>query len=110
LVSRLLDEGLKVAAFPGVVYRGPAAARRAGLAAGPDVWEIVVGLRHAKGQGERKVAEAAKQMGLAVRAVRLAVDFAAAHPDEIEARIMANEAAAEEARRLSQARTKLLAS
>jgi len=110
LVSRLLDEGLKAAAFPGVVYRGPAAARRAGLATGPDVWEVIVGLRHAKGQGERKIAEAAKQMSLTVREVRLALDFAAAHPDEIEARIDANEAAAEQVRRLTQARTKLLAS
>lgn len=110
LVSRLLEEGLKTSSFPGVVYRGPGNARRAALAAGPDVWEVVAGVRHARGRGEQRVAEAAEQMGLPPRAIRLAIDFAAAHPAEVEERIAANEAAAEEVRKLAQARARLLAS
>ena len=110
LVERLLDEGLKTAAFPGVVYRGPTAARRAALADGPDIWEVVTGIRHAKGSGDRKLIESAKQMGLSERAVRLAVAFASAYPNEIQARIAANEAAAEEVRRRTEARARLLAS
>lgn len=109
-MERLLNEGLRTAAFPGVVYRGPAPTRRAALASGPDIWEVIAGVRHAEGTGDRKIVEAAKQMGLPERAVRLAVAFASAHPDEVEAWIAANEAAAEEVRKRTEARARLLAS
>ncbi|HEX9890200.1 MAG TPA: hypothetical protein VGA69_12020 [Nitriliruptorales bacterium] len=110
LVSRLLDEGLKVAAHPGVVYRDGPTGRRAALATGPDVWEIVNGVRYADGDGDAKVADAAIQMGLPQRLVRLAVNFAAAHPDEIEERINVNEQAAARAKELAEQRKRLLAS
>lgn len=110
LVSRLLREGLATAAHPGIVYRGGPSGRRAGLAAGPDVSEVVTALRHAPGRGASKVAEAAEQLGIPESLVRLAVDFAAAHADEIDARIAANDAAAEQARRLAEQRGRLLAS
>lgn len=110
LVSRLLSEGLETAAHPGIVYRGGPSGRRAGLAAGPDVSEVVAALRHAPGRGSRKVAAAAEQLGIPEHLVRLAVDFAAAHADEIDARIAANDVAAEQARRLAEQRDRLLAS
>lgn len=110
LVSRLLDEGLKVAAHPGIIYRDGPTGRRAALATGPDVWEIVNGVRHAAGSGDAKVAEAATQMGLPERLIRLAVNFAAAHPDEIEERIERNEQAAVRAQELAEQRKRLLAS
>lgn len=110
LVSRLLDEGLKVAAHPGIIYRDGPAGRRAALATGPDVWEVVNGLRHAKGRGDARIADAATQMDLPERLVRLAANFAAAHPAEIEERIALNEAAAERARELAEQRERLLAS
>ncbi|MGH8906969.1 MAG: hypothetical protein ACRD0K_10735 [Egibacteraceae bacterium] len=50
LVSRLLDEGMKTSAYPGITYRGGPSGRRAGLACGPDVWEVIVAVRHAEGQ------------------------------------------------------------
>src|SRR5918996_2624536 len=84
LVARLLDEGLKTSAYPGIVYRGGPAGRRAALAGGPDVWEVIVAVRHAPGSGDGKVSDAAEQMGLPERMVRLAVSFAAAHSDEID--------------------------
>ena len=74
------------------------------------MWEIVLAVRHAPGQGEDKIAGAAEQMGLARHVVRLAVGFAAEYPEEIEARIAANEAAAERARKLAAERDRLLAS
>jgi hypothetical protein len=110
LVSRLIEEGLKTAAHPGIVYRHGATGRRAGLMNGPDVWEVVLALRSASGTGEKKVANAAAQLDLPVRSVRLAIDFAAEYPDEIERRIELNEAAAERVRRLTEARNRLLAS
>lgn len=110
LVSRLLSEGLKIAMHPGIVYRGGPSGRRAGLAAGPDVSEVITAVRHAPGRGVRTIGTAAAQLGIPEHLVRLAVDFAAAHPDEIDARIAANEAAAEQARRLAEQRERLLAS
>ncbi len=110
LVTRLLDEGLKVAAYPGIVYRDGPAGRRAALATGPDVWEVVNGVRHADGRGDARIADAAEQMGLPERLIRLAVNFAAAHPDEIEEQLRRNEEAAERARELAAERERLLAS
>jgi hypothetical protein len=109
LVVRLLEEGLKTAAHPGVVYRNGPTGRRAALAGGPDVWEVVVAVRHAAGKGEAKIEGAAEQMGLPVHLVHLAVDFAAGQSDEIERRIALNEAAAENARKLAEQRNRLLA-
>ncbi|MBW3665230.1 MAG: hypothetical protein KY469_19220 [Actinobacteria bacterium] len=110
LVARILDEALKVAAHPGIVYRDGPTGRRAALAAGPDVWEVINGVRHARGRGEKRIGNAAEQMGLPERLVRLAVNFAAAYPDEIEERIAMNAAAAERARALAEERERLLAS
>ncbi|MBA3303406.1 MAG: ribbon-helix-helix protein, CopG family, partial [Acidimicrobiia bacterium] len=45
LVVSLLDEGLKTRRFPGIAYRPGPTGRRAGLVAGPDVWEVVRDLR-----------------------------------------------------------------
>jgi hypothetical protein len=110
LVSRLLDEGLKTIEQPGIVYRGGPTGRRAATAGGPDVWEIIVAVRHAPGEGDTKIEGAAEQMGVPARLVRLAVGFASAHPEEIEQRITANEEAVERARRLAEQRERLLAS
>jgi hypothetical protein len=110
LVSRMLEEGLKAASYPGIVYRGGPAGRRAGIAGGPDVWEVIVAVRHAAGRGDAKVADAARQMDLPERLVRLAVSFAAANRDEVEERIALNDAAAERARELAEQRDRLLAS
>lgn len=110
LVSRLLDEGLKISAHPGLVYRSGPAGRRAALAGGPDVWEVIGALRHADGVGDEKIVDAAEQLGLPERLVRLAVSFAAAYPEEVEAIIAANDVAAERARRLAEQRERLLAS
>lgn len=36
----LLEEGLRMEAHPGIVFRSGPAGRRPGLAKGPDVWEV----------------------------------------------------------------------
>lgn len=110
LVTRLLDEGLDTMAHPGIVYRPGPTGRRAAVAGGPDVWEILVAVRHVGGRGDSKVVAAAAELGLAEHLVRLAVDFAATRAAEIEARIVDNEAAADRARKLAQERDALLAS
>ena len=110
LVTRVLDEGIKTAGHPGIVYRDGATGRRTALAGGPDVWEVVLAVRSAPGPEDAKVRDAAEQMGLAERLVRLAVNFASAHPDEIEQRLAMNDEAAARARELAEQRARLLAS
>lgn len=110
LVARLLDEGLKASAHPGIVYRDGPAGRRAAVAGGPDVWEIVVALRHTRKRGDARVVAAAEQLDVAEQLVRTAVSFAAAHPDEVEAMIRRNESAAERAEKAARARERFMAS
>lgn len=98
LVITLLDEGLKTRQFPGVVYRDGPAGRRVGLLSGPDVWEIVRDVKRAGGRGDARIRRVAEQGGLSDAQVRLAVDFYAAFPTEIDGRIAADEQAAERVR------------
>ena len=94
LVTTLLDEGLKTRRFPGVVFRDGPAGRRAGLAGGPDVWEVVRAVRDGAGKGDARIRRVARESGVAEGLVRLAVDFYAAFPDEVDARLVAEERAA----------------
>jgi hypothetical protein len=80
------------------------------LVISPDIWEVVLAIRHAPGKGEAKVRDAAKQLGLPEGQIRLAVDFAAAYPQEIDDRIALNDAGAVRARAVAQQRARLLAS
>lgn len=110
LVVTLLDEGLKVRQFPGIAYRGGPTGRRAGLVGGPDVWEIVRDLRHSPGHGMARITHLAEETGLPEARIRLATDFYAAFPEEVDARVDADEQAAERVRRLVDQRHRLLSS
>ena len=41
LAQRLIDEGLRMADHPGVIFKDGPSGRRAALAYGPDVWEVI---------------------------------------------------------------------
>ena len=41
LAQRLIDEGLRMSDHPGVIFKDGPSGRRAALAYGPNVWEIV---------------------------------------------------------------------
>jgi hypothetical protein len=86
---------------PGIVYRSGPSGRRSALVAGPDVSEVVTAVRHAPGRGDAKIRDAAEQLGLPEEQIRVAIDFAAAHVQEINDRITLNDTAAERARALS---------
>lgn len=94
LASSLLDEGLKIRRFPGIVYRGGPAGRRPGLVGGPDVWEVVRAIQHASGQGEERLRNVAEELGIPVSRLRPAVDFYISFPEEIDERIAADARAA----------------
>jgi sulfur carrier protein ThiS len=108
LIERFVREGLAVAAHPGIVFKPGPAGRRAALAGGPDVWEIVAALRDTRGSEARRVAALARQFGIHQRQVALALDYAAAHRDEIEARVQANDRALAHAEVVATERERLL--
>ena len=85
---------------PGVVFRDGPTGRRAGLAGGPDVWEVIAAIRDSGLDGEQALQAAAEWAGLSVREVRTAVGYYAEFPEEIDDRIRqsAEEAAEAEER------------
>lgn len=109
LAQRLVDEGLRSQEFPGIVFRDGPSGRRAGLSAGPDVWEVVAALREADPRGEAAVEAVAVDLSLTVSAVRIALAYYGAFSAEIDAEVADNEHAAEEALRSWQAQQRLLA-
>lgn len=109
LAQRLVDEGLRAQSFPGIVFRDGPSGRRAGLAAGPDVWEAVAALRDAPQRGDDAVASAAVDFGLTVGQLRIALAYYGAHAEEIDGEIAENDRAADEALRSWESQQRLLA-
>ena len=107
LVCELLDEGLRVRRFPGVVFRDGPAGRRAGLVGGPDVWEVIRDVAATPGRGEAKIRRVAADAGLTAAQVRLAVDYYAAFPAEVDARLATEDRAGAQLRELVARRERL---
>lgn len=108
LVERYAREGLAIDAHPGIVFRSGPSGRRAALAGGPDVWEIVAALRTTSGHEQDRLTTVADQLGMHPRQVAIALGYAADHPDEIEDRIVANQTALADAEQAHRARQRLL--
>lgn len=109
LLERLIVEGVDALDHPGIVYRGTTVDRRAALAAGPDVWEIVARLRELDGGEEDRITTLAAESELHPRQIRTALEFASRHPEDVEARIARNEQAIAEGHRAAEQRQALLA-
>jgi hypothetical protein len=109
LLDRLIVEGVDQLDHPGVVFRGPTHDRRAALAAGPDIWEIVARLKELDGSEEQRISVLSKESDLHPRLIRIALDYAAEHPDDVTARIDRNRAMAERSRVMARQRGALLA-
>ncbi len=75
---------------PGVVFRGGPTGRRAALAGGPDVWELMATLKQGKAGGDKAVAVVAKLLGLTEAQVRTGVRYYSDYPEEIDERIRRN--------------------
>jgi len=113
LTSRFVDEALRMEEHPGVLFRDGPSGRRAVLIGGPDVWEVVRIVRSARGaepdlEAEAVVELAAETTGLPHRRVRVALDYWAAFPDEIEQQIRDAEEAERAAEQLWQRERRLL--
>lgn len=109
LIERFVREGLACAEHPGIVFKPGPTGRRAALAGGPDVWEIVSALGHARGREARRVAAVADEFGIHERQVVLALNYAATHRSEIDERVRANDQALKHAERIAIERQRLLA-
>lgn len=94
----LVDEGLRMAEQPGVVFRDGPTGRRAGLVGGPDVWEVIRAVKSARA-AESNLADddlvglVAENAGVPGRLVTIAVRYWASYPDEVEAQVAAADAA-----------------
>ena len=87
LLERLITEAIDALDHPGVIHRGPPHDRRAALAAGPDIWEVVARLRDLSGSEEQRIAALAEETDLHPRQIRIAIGYAAEHAEEVQARI-----------------------
>jgi hypothetical protein len=98
VTNMLIDEALRSHEHPGVVFQSGPAGRRATLAGGPDIWEVVAALHAVRDEapdleGEALASELAAATGLSRERISTALRYYAAYPDEIDERITANQEA-----------------
>jgi hypothetical protein len=105
LAQRLVDEGLRMADYPGVIFKDGPTGRRAALAYGPDVWEVVTFLREVDERGPTALDAAAEVFAVDVNRITTAVSYYSDYREEIDAEITAADEAsfrAEQAWRVQQ--------
>lgn len=99
LAVRLIDEGLRMAEHPGIVFRtSELRGRVAALAKGPEVAEVIAVLSGLESTGEDRVTETAGWLALDVLEVRIALSYYAEFTREVDGHLQAREASAAEAR------------
>ena len=95
LAQRLIEEGLRMQAHPGIIFRDGPAGRRPAVLGGPDVWEIIRIATNTGTTGEAAVEAIVEHMDLTPDQARAAVSYYAAYPDEIDAWTRSNDELAE---------------
>ncbi|HEX5582854.1 hypothetical protein [Gaiella sp.] len=100
VAEQLIDEGIRLREFPGIVFRSGPTGRRAALADGPDVWEVIRGLKYARSGKGDPVEVLIASSDLREDQIRMAADYYSAYPDEVDARIREDEEAAVRLREL----------
>ena len=108
-MQRLVDEGLRQADHPGVVFRDGPSGRWAALALGPDVWEVVLLVREVDERGEAALEAAAELLHLTPERVRAALRYYGDHRSEVDAEVEEAEAASRAAERAWEDEWRLLA-
>lgn len=112
--NRLVDEALRATEHPGVVFRTGPTGRRAALAGGPDVWEVIRAIRSAHASepdldSDDLLTLVSDNTGVTIRLLNTAVRYWAGYPDEVEAEIVAADAAEDAAEQAWLRERKLLA-
>jgi uncharacterized protein (DUF433 family) len=93
--ERLIDEGLRMEDHPGIVFRDGPAGRRAALAGGPDVWQIVQTLKETGLAGEEAITAAADWGNLSHAQVNAALSYYVDFREEVDEKIAHNRQEAE---------------
>jgi hypothetical protein len=93
--ERLIDEGLRMEDHPGIVFKDGPTGRRAALAGGPDVWEVVKTLKETWPSREQAIAGAMRWGNLLRAQVDVGIRYYADFPEEVDARIVHNREEAE---------------
>ena len=88
-----------MADHPGVIFKDGPTGRRAALASGPDVWEVIKFLREIDERGPAALDAAAEALELDHGRVSAASNYYADFPDEIDGEIAEAEEASERAER-----------
>ena len=95
LAQRLIDEGLRMADHPGVIFKDGPSGRRAALAYGPDVWEVIKFLREVDERGPAAIDAAAEVFAVDTSRINTAISYYGDYSSEIDAEIAeADEASA----------------
>ena len=95
LAQRLIDEGLRMADHPGVIFKDGPSGRRAALACGPDIWEVIKFLREVDERGPAAIDAAAEVFAIDASQISTAISYYGDYPGEIDAEIAeADEASA----------------
>lgn len=97
LAERYIDEGLRMDDHPGIVFRDGPMGRRAGLAAGPDVWELVAALKQLPVRGQDAIPELARPLALSEGQIQTALTYFGEYHLEVQELIRRNEQEAERA-------------
>jgi hypothetical protein len=108
-----IDESLRACQHPGVMSRPGPAGRRAALAGGPEIWEVIGAFKAVREEspkltGDSLLAELVEVTGLSRDQVQVALRYYAAYPEEIDERIAANHEESQRQERLWRAEHKLL--
>ncbi|HEY8740871.1 MAG TPA: CopG family transcriptional regulator [Candidatus Dormibacteraeota bacterium] len=93
LAEQYLEEAVRLAAHPGVLFRDGPAGRRPALVSGPDVWEVVSVFR----DNDTDEGQTASYLNLPVGVVQAAIGYYADHREDIDSWIEANNREADEA-------------
>ena len=84
LARRYIDEGMRLDHHPGIGFRDGPAGRRAMVAGGPDVWEVIAAARNAPERGEKLIGALAERIGVPSERVRVAIRYYAQYPEEVD--------------------------
>jgi len=82
--ARLIEEGLRMEAHPGILFKDGPAGRRPAIADGPDVWEIIKFIREVDDRGPAALDSAAEMLNLDPRQVNAAVSYYGDYKEEID--------------------------